>query len=295
MTEKSNIDRYLRELRQQLLLLGVRDRRVLSEAREHLLEATSVLERDGLSRQDAEQRALSAFGTAEEVAAATTAAAGEVRRLRWRTAQETNRMNRRLPLAVATVLVSAAAGAVFALVLVVRGETPPESLPRTGRVSADVVGRAANQEEVTISVGLRHHIRDDDPVVTPQGLVGKVSEVFGTTARVTLFTDDESGLSARVVGRQASGLVRNGTDSLTLELVGKDERVLASDLVVTATGVGHLTPVYPEGIGIGVVTAVGQTDIDLYKSIEIEPHVDFSSLNKVIVLVNHRSGRTSRV
>lgn len=159
------------------------------------------------------------------------------------------------------------------------------------RVSAEVIARPANQidQEVVISVGSRHGIRDDDPVVTPQGLVGKVSKVFGSTTLVTLITDDESGVSARVVGRQASGLVRNGqdADSLVLDLVLKAKWVLKKDLVVTAGWrIGDLTPIYPEGIQIGVITTVGQTDTDHYKRIQIEPYVDFSSLDAVIVLVD---------
>ena len=48
---------------------------------------------------------------------------------------------------------------------------------------------------------------------------------------------------------------------------------------------GALSSLYPRGIPIGVVTSVGQVDTDIYKHVELQPYVDFSSLEQVIVIV----------
>ena len=165
------------------------------------------------------------------------------------------------------------------------------------RVSAEVVAWTPSQvdQEITISVGSRHGVRDDDPVVTPEGLVGKVTRVTPATARVTLITDEESGVSARVVGRRASGLLRAGHgqgDSLALDRVTKDHLVARGDRIVTAGWrLGELASSYPKGISIGVVSHVGQTDTDYHKRIQVDPYVDFSSLDAVIVLTEKRRRR----
>jgi len=53
---------------------------------------------------------------------------------------------------------------------------------------------------------------------------------------------------------------------------------------------GTLSSLYPKGIQIGTVTSVGQTDTDLYQQVQVDPSVDFGSLDAVIVLVP--KGRT---
>jgi rod shape-determining protein MreC len=48
---------------------------------------------------------------------------------------------------------------------------------------------------------------------------------------------------------------------------------------------GALSSLYPKGIQIGRVTSVGQTDTDLFQQVQIDPYVDFGSLDAVLVLV----------
>lgn len=111
MSGGSLLEGYVRELGRELARRGVRDRRVLGEARAHLEDAAAVFGRGGLPRQQAERRAIAAFGTAAEVAAAT--AADDVRRPSWRMANERNRMNVRpaLALGLAVLVAAVAAGA----------------------------------------------------------------------------------------------------------------------------------------------------------------------------------------
>ena len=69
------------------------------------------------------------------------------------------------------------------------------------------------------------------------------------------------------------------------------------DVVITAGWrSGRLASAYPRGIPIGIVTGVGQLDTDIYKRIEVDPFVDFSSLDSVLVLVEkpQTSPRLSR-
>jgi rod shape-determining protein MreC len=144
------------------------------------------------------------------------------------------------------------------------------------------------EQQVVVAAGSNQGIHRYDPVVTPGGLVGDVTKVFSNVARVTLLTDDQSAVGAMNL-HGASGLVRHGASpggTLILDQVTKDQVVYRGDRILTQGSLaGGLPSIYPRGIPIGTVTHVGQSDVGLYKDIQVSPFVDFSSLESVIVLV----------
>jgi rod shape-determining protein MreC len=125
-------------------------------------------------------------------------------------------------------------------------------------------------------------------VITGDGLVGIVTRVFDGTARVQLLTDQEAAVSALDLRSGATGIVRHahGTrETLVLDRVRKQDDIKEGDVIVTAAWrAGALSSLYPKGIPIGEVTSVGLTDTDLFQQVQIEPYVDFGSLDAVIVL-----------
>jgi rod shape-determining protein MreC len=149
---------------------------------------------------------------------------------------------------------------------------------------------SADDQSVTISAGRNHGIELDDVVLTHQGLVGTVSKVLGTEARVTLITDPTS--AVRAVDAQslaAVGILEHGTGPTTLVLdnVGKDKpQVGAGDMIMTAgSAPGPLQSLFPRSIPIGYVSSVSQTDTDIYQDIQVQPYVDLSSLQSVLILI----------
>lgn len=144
-------------------------------------------------------------------------------------------------------------------------------------------------QRVTIAAGTGDGIRRGDPVVNSDGLVGKVTDVTSSTAEVTLLTDEDIAVSALDVDQGVTGLVRHGRsgeDALVLDLVEKRYVVEEGDDVVTAGSQrGGIESIYPRGITIGRVKSVGDSDIDPYKLIQVEPAVDFDALDAVLVLV----------
>jgi rod shape-determining protein MreC len=146
-------------------------------------------------------------------------------------------------------------------------------------------------QRVVISAGSASGIRQDTPVVTRAGLVGRVTDLNGSSAQVTLITDESSAVQALDVKTRAVGLVRHGQGegSLILDRVTKDRNVMRGDVVVTAgTRSSQYPSLYPRGIAIGVVTSVGQSDTSLYKQIQLDPFVDFSSLDAVTALITSK-------
>jgi rod shape-determining protein MreC len=165
-------------------------------------------------------------------------------------------------------------------------------------VAAAVVGYAPSQfvQQLVVAAGSADGVRVNDPVVNGDGLVGRVTEVSDHTAQVTLLTDDESAVSAAVVGARTEGIVRResaGSNLLVLDEVRKRFDVRKGDVVVTAGSARgeELPSLYPRGIPIGEVVSVAQSDIDYFKRIQVDPNVDFGLIDSVIVLVPNRSDR----
>lgn len=161
-------------------------------------------------------------------------------------------------------------------------------------VAAAVIGRPQSQfeQQVVIAAGSASGIRAHDPVVTNDGLVGEVTKVASSSAQVTLLNDESAAASAVDLRTGAAGVVRHGPgggSTLILDRVTKDQVVERGDRVVTSGWrSGKLESIYPRGIPIGTVTSVGQTDVDLYKQIQVAPFVDLGSLSAVLVLTRSR-------
>ena len=163
-------------------------------------------------------------------------------------------------------------------------------------VATAVISRptGAYAQAIVIAAGRNDGVRVDDPVVTQDGLVGKVSRVASRTAKVTLLNDDQSAASALDVQTGAFGIVRPGRgprSPLRLDRVPKAADVRVDDTIVTSGwGSPPLSSLYPRGIRIGRVTSVGYTDTDLYTQVQVTPFADLASLQAVLVLIPRDRG-----
>jgi rod shape-determining protein MreC len=157
-------------------------------------------------------------------------------------------------------------------------------------VFATVISRPPSefQQQIGIDRGSSSDIRRNDPVVTADGLVGLVTGVAHNQAQVTLLTDPSIPVSALDLNTGATGIVKpgQGRGTLSLTRVDKSQMLNEGDLIETAGWhTKRLTSLYPPGIAIGFVTGASQSEVDLYWQAQIDPRVDFDSLQSVIVLV----------
>lgn len=130
--------------------------------------------------------------------------------------------------------------------------------------------------------------REDDvavgmPVVTPAGLVGRVTEVGSSWARVLLLNDTTSSVNAVVQSTRATGIVQGqaqGSDLLVMRYLPLGESVKVDDLILTS-GIGGA---FPKRLVLGQVIQVRQRDTDLFTEAIIRPSVDFARLEFVLVM-----------
>jgi len=145
-----------------------------------------------------------------------------------------------------------------------------------------------------INRGTTSGIDTDMPVVTPEGIVGRVVGVGPVSAQVMLLTDERSAAGA-VVGQlgqsNAIGSVRGFGKNGLLEMryVSGMETVNEGDYVVT-TGQDRI---YPPGLNVGTVVEVQQGSATTPHVIKVKPGARLDSLQEVAVLTYKPPQRTA--
>lgn len=151
-------------------------------------------------------------------------------------------------------------------------------------VGADIVGQSPDnwQRLMIINRGSSHGVMKYMSVVTEEGLVGRVISVGSRSSVVQLITDSRSQIGGREIRTAETGIIEGRNES-TLRFTPMDTEasLRVGDLVVTS-GMGGTCP--PD-IPVGRVTRVTRRTRGLAKLVEIEPHVRFSRLDKVLVII----------
>ncbi|MEP7134727.1 MAG: rod shape-determining protein MreC [Chloroflexota bacterium] len=151
--------------------------------------------------------------------------------------------------------------------------------------AAAVIGRDPSPflQYVIINRGSNDGIQRGMPVVTNQGLVGRVDAVIADAARVQLITDPASNVNVHLqnAGADAS-LIGSVTGDVTLDLIPQDVALQPGDLVLTS-GLGGG---YPPDLIVGQVVNVRTRDFDLFQQAAVQPVVDFNRLQIVLVIVD---------
>ena len=161
--------------------------------------------------------------------------------------------------------------------------TNPESTYR----AAAVIGRDPSPflHYVVINRGSNDGIRRGMPVVTNQGLIGRVDAVIADAARVQLITDPASSINVHLQNADTDAiLVGSVTGDVSLDMISQDSNVEAGDLILTS-GLGGG---YPPDLIIGQVLSVRSLDVELFQQATVQPTVDFTLLQIVLVITNFR-------
>ncbi len=127
--------------------------------------------------------------------------------------------------------------------------------------------------------GLRHGM----PVVTQQGLVGRIDAVTSSAARVQLITDPGSAVNVRLQKQQTEAMLTGSvTGDVSLQMISQETSIQIGELVLTSGLGGN----YPSDIIVGQILSVRKRENDLFQEASIQPAVDFSRLRAVLVITN---------
>jgi len=154
-------------------------------------------------------------------------------------------------------------------------------------ITAAVIGRDISPflHYVIINRGSDDGLRRGMPVVSSQGLVGRVAAVTADGARVQLITDPDTAINVRIQPSGAEGLLQGSiTGDITVAAIPQDASIQTGDLILTSGLGGN----FPPDMLIGQVSGVRQRPVELFQTATVEPVVDFSQLEIVLVIVNFR-------
>ena len=154
-------------------------------------------------------------------------------------------------------------------------------------VAARVVGKDATNwfHSLLIDQGTRHGIQRHSAVITPGGLVGQAVDVSRSSARVQLITDPVSSVGVMLQNSRVTGLlVGTQSERLRIKYLPIRAEVRVGEVVITS-GLGG---VYPKGIMVGTVVSVDKRSGALFQEATVEPSVDLSRLEEVLVVTGER-------
>ena len=149
-------------------------------------------------------------------------------------------------------------------------------------VGARVIGTSAGTATQTIDIdrGERDGIKRNMGVITPDGVVGKVSESFANTAQVLLLTDQGSGVGALLAESRVQSVVGGTGDPLLfMKYVPNDDNVNNGEHVVTS----GMDRIFPRDLPVGTIVDIKPGNP--FKQIRVRPAANLERLEEVIVLL----------
>lgn len=154
---------------------------------------------------------------------------------------------------------------------------------------AQVIGSSGSDQSRVfyIDKGADYHLERDMAVITADGIVGKIREVFPHTAQVLPINDQTSGAGVILETTRIRGILR-GNAAGQPQVVGilADQRIQPGEKVLTAGG----DQVFPRGLSVGVVEKiVRDPDRDGFIDILVKPAAHIDRLDEVLVITDIES------
>ena len=157
--------------------------------------------------------------------------------------------------------------------------------PEASMLAAEVIGASADPTSHTLFInrGERDHVHRNLAVITPEGVVGKIVEVFPTSSQVLLINDKESGVGALFAGTRTHGVVKgSGDPNPRMDYIVNDEKVQVGDKILTS-GEDHI---FPKDLPIGKVESAKAAAP--FQVISIDPAARLDRLEDVLVLLTQQ-------
>ena len=156
-------------------------------------------------------------------------------------------------------------------------------------VAAQVIGSSGSDQSrvITIDKGSNDGLKSDMPVITQDGIVGKLRDVFPTTSQVLEINDQTSGAGVILESTRIRAILR-GTVAGRVQIgnLMADSRIKPGETILTSGG----DQVYPRGLPVGTVESIApDPDHQPYMAIAVRPAVNLDRVEEVLVITGTRS------
>lgn len=152
-------------------------------------------------------------------------------------------------------------------------------------VASDVIGKTLHLQRntITLNVGRNNGVNVDMPVISEQGIVGRVVAVSSDYSIAQLLLNKDFRTSVKIQRSRVDGILGwDGSERLMIKNVSKKQDVKVGDAAITS----EYSKIFPPDIKVGVVISVDENPVTLFKNILIEPSVDFTRLEQVFVITS---------
>ena len=159
-----------------------------------------------------------------------------------------------------------------------------------------MIGRSPTlwHSAVTIDLGSDDGVHVDDPVLSGDGLVGRVASVEGSSSQVTLITDHASAISAKVVPSGVQGVIRpdiGDPEDLILDFIDSTQSIGVGQAVVTSGWRAQgLASLFPPNLPVGEVTRASLVVQEASQQVRLRPFADLANLDIVQVFTGGSRG-----
>lgn len=160
--------------------------------------------------------------------------------------------------------------------------------PQDEYIAAAVIGRDPSPflHYVIIDHGSDDGVRHGMPVVTQQGLVGRVDAVTASAARIQLITDPGSAVNIRIQNKNVDAQITGSiSGDIALEMVPQNISIEPGEILLTSGLGGN----YPADLLVGQILEVKKTENELYQTASVQPAVDLATLRAVLIISNFQT------
>jgi rod shape-determining protein MreC len=151
-------------------------------------------------------------------------------------------------------------------------------------IAASLIGREPNSwfQSIMIDKGSKKGFRKNMIVLNNYGLIGRILVVSSYTSKVMLITDVENAVPAVVMDTRDAGIIYGTGYTCEMKYISVNAKIKAGYTVISS-GLGDI---YPGGIPIGKIVKIYPSYDKLFQTAEIEPFVNFGTLETVMVMRN---------
>ena len=151
-------------------------------------------------------------------------------------------------------------------------------------VAAQVIGTSGSDlsRVIYIDKGSKDGLKPDQAVITPDGIVGKLRDVFPHTAQVLLIDDQTSGAGVLLASTRIRAILRGSiTGHIQITNLTPDSRIKPGEVVLSSGG----DQVYPRGLNVGTIESIApDPDHQPYTLIRVRPAANLFQLEEVLII-----------
>jgi rod shape-determining protein MreC len=161
-----------------------------------------------------------------------------------------------------------------------------QETPYDFKIASVIAYRGGFTDRILIlDKGRNHNIKEDYPVISEDGIVGKVLTVFPNHALVLPITNSMFKLGVITEKNSVQGLLEaDDYGNMYMNLISAGAQISPGDLVVTSV----VSRIFPRGFPVGRVSKLVKNPEDVYMKAMITPYAEINNLEQVSVLFYHK-------